>query len=322
MSSDTSHQPYDGGIIAFAPGSIGNFGPGLDVLGCALTGAGDEVHARIIDEPHVVLEDTGHPRLPTNPARHASAIAAREVLARAGVTDFGVALRVRKGLPLAGGQGGSAASAVAGAVAVNALLADRGFDALDPHALLAACLVAEVTVAGRHLDNLAPSLLGGVVCVRATDPPDVARIPVHMDVFIALAHPELAVRTADARAALPAQVSRQTLIDQLGSVAALVTALANGDLALLGRALHDHVAEPARRGLVRGFVQAKQAALDAGALGGSFSGSGPSTFVVCETEAIANAAAEAMRWSYEASGVPCSARVTTIDFEGARWRRA
>ncbi|MEO8000106.1 MAG: homoserine kinase [Gemmatimonadaceae bacterium] len=311
----------DGAIIAYAPGSIGNFGPGIDVLGAALTGAGDEVRASFNNTPHIVVAESGHPDLSTDPARHASAIAAREVLLRAGMSEHGVTLHVHKGLPLAGGQGGSAASAIAAAVAVNQLVTDAGVDALDSHALLSAALVAESTVAGRHLDNLAPSLLGGAVCVRSIDPPDVSRIPVAAPMWIALAHPEIKVRTADARAVLPASVSRGVLIDQLAAVSALITGLTTGDLELIGRAMTDHYAEPARASLVPGFPAAKQAAIEAGALGGSFSGSGPTTFMVCATEAIALAAAEAMRWSYEVSGVACTARVATLDFEGARWRR-
>lgn len=308
-------------IVAYAPGSIGNIGPGVDVLGCALSGAGDEVQAHFNGTPHLVIADSGHAQLSRDPATHASAIAAREVLLRAGMLQRGVTLSVRKGLPLSGGQGGSAASAVAAAVAVNALLADAGGDALDSHALLAAALVAENTVAGRHLDNIAPSLLGGVVCVREIHPPDVARIPVGVPLWIALAHPHVAVRTADARAVLPPFVSRAVLIQQLAAVSALITGLVTGDLELVGRSLTDHYAEPARASLVPGFAAAKQAALEAGALGGSFSGSGPTTFMMCATEAIALASAEAMRWSFEVSGLSCTARVATIDFEGATWRR-
>ncbi|MEP6834216.1 MAG: homoserine kinase [Gemmatimonas sp.] len=306
-------------VTAYAPGSIGNFGPGIDVLGVALTGAGDEVRAHFNDSHGIIIADAGHPDLPTDPARHAAAIAAREVLVRTGMDSRGITISVRKGLPLAGGQGGSAASAIAAAVAANQLVANAGGDALDTHALLAAALVAENTVAGRHLDNLAPSLIGGVVCVRAIDPPDVASIRVAVPIFFALAHPGIAVRTADARAVLPQFVPRNLLIAQVAAVSALITGLTNGDLELVGRAMTDHYAEPPRAPFVPGFYEAKQAAVEAGALGGSFSGSGPTTFMVCVTEAVALAAAEAMRWSYEVSGVACTARVATIDFEGARW---
>lgn len=311
------------GVVAYAPGGIGNLGPGLDVLGCAITGAGDQVLAWWADRPGVHVVDAGHPDLPVDPSLNASAIAARAVLDRAVFRDAkrvegGIALRTIKGLPLAAGQGGSSASAVAAAVAVNQLVVMRGGDALDRVALLQAGLESEATVAGRHLDNVASALMGGVICVRGIDPPDVSNVPVGMDLWFALAHPAIRVRTADARAVLPSSCSRATLVAQLASVASLVNAMCIGDHALFGRSLTDLVAEPARSALVPGFDAAKRAALDAGALGVSLSGSGPTTFAACESESLAHAAAEAMRWAFEAAGHSCNARVATIDFAGAR----
>jgi homoserine kinase len=303
-------------VDAFAPGSIGNIGPGLDVLGCAVTGAGDRVIARRIAGEAIVLDDAGHPNLPTDPARHACAIAADAVRRACGVPHFGVALRVIKGLPLSAGQGGSAASAVAAAVAVHALLGEP----LDQMTLLACSLEAESVVAGRHLDNLAPSLMGGVVTVLGTDPCDAVRVPVRHAPWFALAYPHITVRTADARTVLPQFVPRATAIAQLASVSAMVTAFASGDLALLGRSLVDHIAEPARAPRVPGFADALRAAREAGEVGGSFSGSGPTTFAVCATEAIAAHAAAAMQTVYRATGVACDTRVVTIDEAGARWR--
>jgi homoserine kinase len=303
-------------VEAFAPGSIGNIGPGLDVLGCAVTGAGDRVIARCMAGDAIVLEDPGHPALPTDPARHACAIAADAVRRACGMPRAGVALRVLKGLPLSAGQGGSAASAVAAAVAVHVLLGEP----LDQMTLLACALEAESVVAGRHLDNLAPSLMGGVVTVLGTDPCDAARVPVRQAPWFALAHPHITVHTADARAVLPQFLPRATAIAQLASVSAMVTAFASGDLALLGRSLVDHIAEPARAPRVPGFADALRAAREAGAVGGSFSGSGPTTFAVCATEAIAAQAAAAMQSAYQAAGVACDTRVVTIDEAGARWR--
>src|SRR5690606_38720833 len=134
-------------VRAYAPGSIGNLGPGLDVLGLAVQGCGDAVVAELSDTPGVRVADSGHAELPTDPARHARAVAATAVLRAAGFAG-GMVLRVEKGLPLAGGQGGSAASAVAGAVAANELTGNR----LGAAELLAAALEAETAVAGRHLD--------------------------------------------------------------------------------------------------------------------------------------------------------------------------
>src|SRR5262249_10052589 len=132
-------------VRAFAPGGIGNLGPGLDILGCAVSGPGDIVDAACTEVAGVRLDDPGHPELPSEPARHTAATAASEVLGRSGQGDMGISMRVRKGLPLSGGQGGSAASAIAGAAAANALL---GFPC-GTNELLLPALVAEERVAGR-----------------------------------------------------------------------------------------------------------------------------------------------------------------------------
>jgi len=306
-------------VRAFAPASIGNLGPGLDVLGCAVTGAGDTVTAEWCDADGIVVRDPGHPELPTDPALHSSAIAASQVLRRAlgGGTKppaSGIALAVKKELPLSAGQGGSAASAVAGAVAANALCGAP----LSTDALLDACLIAESTVAGRHLDNLAPSLLGGICLVRSMDPIDVVRLPVPTSLFIVLAHPAQRLRTADARAVLPAAVDRATALHQAAQVGAIVAALASGDLALLGRAIDDRIAEPARAPLIPGFREAKAAALAAGALGASISGAGPTSFALAGDRACAEAVAVAMEGAFAAQAISSSVRVCEVDRVGAR----
>ena len=301
-------------VSAFAPGSIGNVGPGLDILGLAVAGAGDEVTAERTGGHAIEVRDAGHPDLPTDPERNTAALAAREVLCRAGVAGLGVALTVRKGLPLAGGQGGSAASAVAAAVAVNHLLGGP----LDADALLAACLEAEATVAGRHADNVAPSLLGGIILVRATEPPDVVRLHVPTDLRVALVHPDQRLRTRESRAVLPQQVPLATALHQAAQVAALVAALAAEDYALLGRALDDRIAEPARSPLLPGFAEAKRAALAAGALGASISGSGPTAFALARGELAAQAAGTAMQAAYAAAGLTAVLRVAAVDRSGAR----
>jgi homoserine kinase len=310
-------------VVVSVPGGIGNLGPGLDVLGCAVAGLRDEVTAEWSDTPGVTLLDAGHPELPTDPARHTSAIAAAAVLdvaRRRGATLFasGVALAVRKQLPLSGGQGGSAASAVAGAVAANTLLGSL----LDRTALLQCCLLAEETVAGRHLDNIAPSLLGGIVLVRSVDPIDVVSLPIPDGLRVVLAHPAQRLRTADARGVLPASLPRAVALHQMAQVAAIVAACYSSDLALLGRAIDDRIAEPARAPLLPGFLAAKNAAMTAGALGASISGAGPTAFALVDGDAAGERVASAMREAYERAGVECSARVTQVDPNGAVVRTA
>ena len=306
---------------ATTPGGIGNIGPGLDVLGCAVSGARDEVTAQWFDASGLTLLDPGHPDLPHAPARHTAAIAGTAVIAlarRRGISlrAPGVALTVKKGLPLAGGQGGSAASAVAAAAAVNALLGD----VLDVESLLACCLDAETKVSGRHLDNIAPALLGGIVLVRSLDPIDIVRLPVPTGLRIVLAHPAQRLSTATSRRALPDTLTRTVMTHQVAQVAAMVAACYADDVALFGRALDDRFAEPARQPLLPGFADAKRAALDAGALGASISGGGPSAFAVTDDDDTATRVALAMQTAYESHGVTCETRVTTVDRDGTTVR--
>jgi homoserine kinase len=301
------------------PGSIGNFGPGLDILGAAISGGGDSVTATWLDGAGVRVIDPGHPSLPTDPELHASAIAAAAVLRMAGAAGLrpprrAIGLTVRKGLPLSGGQGGSAASAVAGAVAANALLGSP----CDRDSLIRAALEAEARVAGAHLDNIAPSLLGGICLVRTVDPVDIVRLPVPSRLRLVIAHPAQELRTADARAVLPSQVDRTLVVRQMANVAALVAALYADDLALLGRALDDQLAEPARSPLIPGFQAAKSAALAAGALGASISGAGPTMFAACDSDVGAQRVSHAIRAAYEADGISAAVRVARVDPHGAR----
>ncbi len=301
------------GITASAPGGIGNIGPALDVLGCAVSGARDEITVAWRDEPGVEVADAGHPDLPRDANRHTAALAAAAVLSRAGESKRGLVLWCRKGLPLSGGQGGSAASAVAGAVATNALLGNP----LGTDALLAVCLDAESTVAGRHLDNIAASLLGGIVLVRTLDPIEVIKLPVPAGLVLVLAHPAQRLLTLDSRSVLPERVSRGVVIHQMANVGAMVSACFTGDVALFGRAIDDRIAEPARAPLLPGFIDAKRAALGAGAFGVSISGAGPSAFAVTSDDRTAHAIATAMRDAYGAAGLECATRVTRIDPKGA-----
>jgi homoserine kinase len=304
-------------VRGYAPGSIGNVGPGLDILGLAVTGPGDVVTASRRELPGIAITAAGHPELPADPDRNAAGLAAREVLRRADAEAVGVSLAIEKGLPLAGGQGGSAASAVAGAVATNLLLGSP----LGTADLLAASLAAEERLAGRHLDNVAPALLGGLVLVRSLDPIDVVSLPMPEELRIVLAHPEQRLHTADARAVLPAAIERPLAIYQAAQVAAMVAAFIMDDRALLSRAFDDRIAEPARAPLLPGFREAKAAALAAGALGGSISGSGPTSFALAAGDEAAGRVAAAMERAYREAGVACRARVARVDRLGAREAR-
>jgi homoserine kinase len=301
-------------VRAFAPGTMANVGPGLDILGLALEGPGDTVRVARSAGPGVTVEDSGHPDIPRDAAKNTAGIAASHVLARAGEPRTGLAIRVVKGLPLSGGQGGSAASAAAAAVAVNALLGSP----LAKADLLDACLAAEEAVAGRHADNAAAALFGGVVLVRSLDPLDVVQLRFPEDLLVVLVLPEQRLRTQVSRAALPRSVDRGVALAQAANVGALVAALARGDHDLLRRSIQDGIAEPARSKLLPGFPEAKAAALEAGALGCSISGAGPSAFAFAASEESGRVIADAMVAAYRGRGIAASARVCSIDARGAR----
>jgi homoserine kinase len=301
-------------IRAYAPGSVGNVGPGLDIMGMALAGPGDIVEAARAVEPGVVVLDAGHPDLPREAGANTAALAAQAALRLAGESTAGLTLRITKGLPLSGGQGGSAASAVAGAVATNELL---GLG-LTEQQLLESALAAEACVAGWHLDNILPSLIGGIVLIRDARAYDYIRLPVPPNLRVVLAHPSQRLRTAEGRAVLPADVPRDVAMYQAAQVAAMVLALSTGDHALLRRALDDRIAEPARAPLLPGFRVAKQAALDAGALGCSISGSGPTAFAFAADDGAGAVIAAAMKAAYESERVSCTVRVTEVSSTGTR----
>lgn len=295
---------------AFAPGSIGNVGPGFDVLGLAVEGIGDTVTVELTKGPAKVAEITGRDAelVPRDPERNCAAIAAHAHLRPFG---YNAIIRIDKGTALAGGMGGSAASSVAGAYAA-ALALGQSPVLRD---VLAAALEGESAVAGRHLDNIAPSAVGGLALSRSIDPIDVVKLPVAAQWWIALVTPRVRIQTKDARALLPDASPREEWIQQMANTTALAHAFAAADGELLRRALDDRYAEPRRAPLIPKFHDAKSAALAAGAFGCSISGSGPTLFAVAPDERTARECATAMEIAF---GDVAGTHVGKIDHQGVR----
>jgi homoserine kinase len=305
----------------FAPATVSNVGPGFDVLGFAMHRPGDTVDAEPRDKPGVELvEITGDGgRLPRDAAANSAGVAAAAVLTRAAAQRRvpGLRLWLHKGLPLASGLGSSGASAAAAAVAANIVL-DRP---LSPHEVVACAMEGERVASGSaHADNVAPSVLGGFVLIRSCDPLDIVSLPVPDGLFVAVVHPHCEVSTAQARVLL--QERRFLLSDivaNAGNLAALVAAIHQQDLALLGRSIVDRLVEPVRAALIPGFDAVRRAARDHGALGCSISGSGPSVFAFAEQDEVAARVAQAMRAAFrDAAGLGSDAWIGPISIEGAR----
>ncbi|TVQ90443.1 MAG: homoserine kinase [Deltaproteobacteria bacterium] len=296
---------------AFAPASIGNVAVGFDILGLALEGLGDTVLARRIEEPTVRIAAIEGCELPVDPARN-TAGAAILALREARSLSFGIELSITKGIPLCSGMGGSAASAVAAVVAAEALL-DQ---ALSPAQRLALALAGEAVASGSaHADNVAPSLLGGLVL--AVDRSTLVRIPTPSGVQAVVIHPALAVDTLSARAGLREGVPLADMTRQTGLLGGFLAGCFLGDPALLRASLRDVLIEPQRQHLVPGLADVLHAAREAGALGGSISGAGPAVFAWAE-RARALEVRRAMIAAFAAHGIAATGLLSNLDAPGAR----
>lgn len=307
---------------AFAPATVSNVAVGFDILGFAVEAAGDEVTLTLTEGPSVrvveVSDATG--TLPDG----AISLDAAQNTATVGLIKlledlrpgFGFDVRVRKGISLGSGMGGSAASAVAALVAANSLLEKP----LPKESLLAYALAAEVVACGAsHPDNAAPSLFGGLTLIVSTEPLRCVRLPVPQGLLAVLVHPHVRVDTRDSRAVLRPDVPLADHVRQSARLAGLVAACFTDDLELLRNCLEDIIVEPQRAALIPGFARVKSAALEAGALGSSISGSGPSVFALVDSVETAEGVRAAMVEAFKSSGVGgVDSWVSPVSCEGAR----
>ena len=304
-------------VRVFAPASVSNLGCGFDIFGLALERPGDEVAVRMAGGSGIVAVSVSGDggRVPTDPGRNAAALAVQGVLDRTG-SGAGVAIEVRKGIPLASGLGGSAASAVAGAVAADALLGGG----LDRTALLECAMIGERKGSGAdHADNAAPSLAGGFVLVLPGRPPEMVALPTPPDLVVAIVHPALEVETRHARTVLGDTIPLRAGIEQWGNTAGMVAGLIRGDWELIARCMRDAVAEPVRASLVPGFERVRDSGMAAGAVGAGLSGSGPTVFAICRGRKAAETVALDMAAAFrDEVGVESDIVVSSVNREGAR----
>lgn len=305
-------------VTAFAPASIGNVGVGFDILGLAIAGAGDRVAARQTDSNGITIKEVHgldgeiHPYLSTDPEHNTASIAAKALWDDKGDSS-GVELIVRKGVPLQSGMGSSAASAVAAVVAVNALLDEP----LQTPKLLPYALEGEKYASGAlHADNVAPSLLGGLVYCPKALLPDAYCLPTPEGISSVLVHPEMQVNTAHQRKILARSYSLELWREQQSYLAGFIAGCEQNDPELIRRCLKDVIIEPQRKAAVPCFDAVQEAAMNANALGCSLSGSGPGIFALCVDADAANAAI-VMEQACRAAGYECQSWVSPMNTDGA-----
>jgi homoserine kinase len=293
------------------PGTIANIVCGFDILGMALIEPNDIMEVTLLNEPKVIIHNRDNYNLPTDPEKNVAGVVFLSVMEKVG-GNIGFEVTIEKHIKPGSGLGSSAASAAGAAVAANHLLGNI----FSPDELVQFAMNGEKLASGvKHADNITPCILGGVTLIRSIHPLDI--IPLASpDLYVTVVHPQIEVRTSDARQILKKQVLLKDAIKQWGNIAGLVTGFLKNDVALIGRSLEDVLIEPIRSILIPGFDEVKANCIEAGSLGGGISGSGPSIFMLSRDETTARAVELAMRDVYNRIGIEYNTYVTTINKKG------
>ena len=299
-------------IRVFCPGTIANVSCGFDVLGLSLAGVGDYMTVTQTAIKGITISEILGQNLPMETTQNVAGVAGLALLEALG-SDAGFDIKIDKRIKAGSGIGSSAASSAGAVWAINHLLGNPfTTKELIPFAMEGERLASGVA----HADNVAPALLGGFSLVRSTDPLDVISLPSPSELYATVIHPQIEIKTADSRRILKSNLSLKDAITQWGNVGGLVAGLYREDYELIGRSLQDVVIEPVRSILIPGFNEIKVAALNAGALGGGISGSGPSVFALSKGKDKALKVADAIRLAYEPFGISFDIHISNINEKG------
>ncbi len=298
-------------VIVKSPGTVANLVCGFDILGLALGEPYDIMELSLIDKPEVIIHNRDTFNLPAEPEKNVAGVVLLSVMEKTN-NRFGFEITIEKKIKPGSGIGSSAASAAGAAVAANHLLENIfSTDEVVQFAMNGEKLASGV----KHADNIAPCILGGVSLIRAIHPLDIVSIS-SPDLYVTVVHPQIEVRTSDARQILRQQVYLKDAIKQWGNIAGLVAGFIKNDYGLISRSLEDVIIEPVRSILIPGFDEVKSRCKEAGALGGGISGSGPSVFMLSKEEAVAKEVETAMKQVYNRIGLEHYTYVTTINKKG------
>ena len=300
-------------VTVKSPATVSNVVCGFDCLGFALAEPADEMTIRATDEKSVRIIHHDDFGLPVDAEKNIAGIALLAMIRR-GKLEHGFEIEITKHIKPGSGIGSSAASACGAVVAANRLLDDR----YSKGELMDFAMEGEMVASGaRHADNIAPCMLGGFTLVRSTEPLDIVSLD-FPPLYATVIHPQIEIKTAEARVILPANVALKDAVYQWSNLGAFVAALAKEDYELISRSLVDRIVEPARKSLIPKFEDLKSAALNAGAIGGGISGSGPSMFMLSRSETIATDVANTMTEVYSHTGIDFRMYVSAIVAEGVR----
>jgi homoserine kinase len=290
------------------PATVANLVCGFDILGMAIHEPYDEMEFKILDSPEIIIKHTDKFGLPEEPSNNVAGVVLMKIQEHLNLKN-GFEVIIHKNIKPGSGLGSSAASAAGAAVGANALLGNI----LTKEELVHFAMFGEELASGvRHADNVAPCIFGGITLVKSSNPVDI--IPLSSpDLFVTAVHPQVEVKTSDARQILKKNILLKDAIEQWGNIAGLVAGIQKNDFSLIGRSLHDVIIEPVRSILIPKFNEIKQKSLEIGALGGGISGSGPSIFMLSEKEEISQKIAEIMKSVYNEIGIESFVYVSKIN---------
>lgn len=304
------------GIKVFAPATIANIAVGYDIIGLALESPGDEIIARKSDQVEgltitSIFNDGG--KLPLDPTKNTATVAGQAVLDAIGESNLGIEIEIHKKMPIGSGLGSSAASAVAGAFAVNELVG-RPFTKKQ---LLPFAVRGEQSAdKAFHADNVAPCLFGGIILVKNDESLLYRRLPSPKGLYITLVHPNIEILTKNAREVIKNTISLRQHIDQSFNLAGFVYSLFTSDFDLMRSCLHDHIIEPQRSFMIPKFDEVKEAVMDQNAIGCSISGAGPSIFALSENSLDAENIAFAMQEVFSNAKITANTIFSKVNSEG------
>ncbi len=295
------------------PATVANLVCGFDILGMALNDPCDIMELELIDEPIINIKHTDEFGLPEAAEQNVAGVALQALMEDYG-KPIGFNVRVYKNIKPGSGLGSSAAGSAGVVVAANYLL-NNYFSKED---LVRFAMNGEKLATGvKHADNVAPCIYGGITLVRSVFPLDIISLAAP-DLFVTVVHPQIEVKTADARQILRKEVQLKNAIKQWGNIAGLVAGILKNNIPLIGRSLEDVIIEPVRSILIPGFYEVKNQSKATGALGGGISGSGPSIFMLSENETIAKKVETIMQKIYNGIGIDYKTYVTTINPQGVK----
>jgi homoserine kinase len=298
----------------FAPATVANVSCGFDSLGFAVDAVGDDMTFTKTAKKGVYITSITGAELSYNVDKNAASAVVKKMLHTANA-NFGIELTIHKGFSPGSGLGSSAASAAGAAFGANQLLGNI-YSTLE---LTKFAMFGEEVACGTQIaDNVAAAIYGGFVLVRSYEPLEIIKLPVPSELRVVAIHPQIAIKTKDARAVLPTKITLKDAVTQWANVGGLISGLYTDNYKLISNSLVDVVAEPARKTLIPFFDEVKNSALKAGALGAGISGSGPTIFALCKGDKIAKKVYQSIQENYKNTGIDFEMFISKVNPEGIK----